>query len=128
MGKRYKAPFRSRQLFNNHLPSNRPMKQIPLFDETEHYTWFKEYHNENPHIYEFFKRYALRCIERGFKHLSAEFIFNVIRWETPIKAGDEDFKINNNAKPFYSRLFMQEYPQYEGFFKKRTSKADVQYC
>lgn len=102
------------------------MKQLTLFEDSPSYSWFKDYHKENPHIYQYFKRYALRSIERGFKNLSSEFIFNIIRWETPIKAGD-DFKINNNAKPFYSRLFMQEYPQYEGFFRKRQSKADAQY-
>lgn len=101
------------------------MHQLPLFEQTPEYKWFLEYDQQNPKIYEFFKRYALRSIERGFKHLSAEFIFNVIRWETPIKAGDEEFKVNNNAKPFYSRKFMQEFPQYEGFFRKRQSKADV---
>jgi len=96
-----------------------------LFDDfiTEEQKWFDKYHEDNPEIYEFFRRYTLRSIEKGFKNLSAEFIFNVIRWETPIKAGD-DFKINNNAKPFYSRLFMREFPQYEGFFRKRSSKAD----
>ncbi len=99
-----------------------------LFDdlETPQFKWFMEYHKANPEIWEYFRRYTLRSIERGFKNLSAEFIFNVIRWETPIKAGD-DFKINNNAKPFYSRLFMKEYPQYEGFFRKRVSKADEVY-
>lgn len=92
--------------------------------ETPAYRRFLEYHSANPEIYEFFKRYALRSIERGYKHLSAEFIFNVIRWETPITAAGDDFKINNDYKPWYSRLFMQEYPQYNGFFRKRNSKAD----
>ena len=53
----------------------------------------------------------------------AEFIFNAIRWETDINATGE-FKINNNAKPFYARKFMKEHPQYNGFFRKRHSKAD----
>lgn len=99
-----------------------------LFDqlETKDFKWFNQYHQENPEIYIFFKRYALKSIEKGFKNLSAEFIFNIIRWETPISAG-ADFKINNNAKPFYSRLFMKEYPQFEGFFRKRSSKADEVY-
>jgi hypothetical protein len=99
-----------------------------LFDdlETKEHKWFVEYDKENAEIYEFFKRYSLTAIQRGHKNLSAEFIFNVIRWETPIKAGD-DFKINNNAKPFYARKFMREFPKYEGFFRKRTSKADQVY-
>lgn len=88
--------------------------------ETEAYKRFKKYHDENPQIYEFFKRYALKAIERGFKHLSAEWVFNVCRWETPIGASGDDFKINNDYKPLYSRLFMREYPQYEDFFRKRN--------
>ena len=102
---------------------------LTLFDalETEEFKWFRTYHEQNPQIYELFRRYTLRCIERGFQHFSAEFVFNIIRWETPVKAGDEDFKINNNAKPFYSRLFEREFPQYEGFFRKRASKADSQF-
>ena len=85
--------------------------------------WFELYNEENPQIYELFKRYSLSAIERGHKNLSAEFIFNVIRWETSMKTSD-DFKINNNAKPYYARKFMKEYPQYNGFFRKRHSKAD----
>lgn len=102
------------------------MMQTNLFEnlESPQFKRFKAYHDENLHIYEYFKRYALRSIEKGFKHLSAEFIFNVIRWETPITASGEDFKINNDFKPWYSRLFMKDYPQYEGFFRKRASKAD----
>ena len=85
--------------------------------------WFEYYDEENPQIYEFFKKYSLTAIQRGHKNLSAEFIFNAIRWETPITA-EGDFKINNNAKPFYARKFMKEFPQYNGFFRKRHSKAD----
>lgn len=92
--------------------------------ETESFKRFQKYHEENPQIYEFFKRYTLRSIERGYKHLSAEFIFNVIRWETPIGASGDDFKINNDFKPWYSRLFMKEFPQFQDFFRKRKSKAD----
>lgn len=103
------------------------MEQAELFEqlETESYKRFKEYHAANPQIYDIFKRYALQAIERGFKHLSAEFIYNAIRWETPVSASGDDFKINNNFKAWYSRLFMQEYPEYSGFFRKRESKADA---
>lgn len=85
---------------------------------------FSEYHTNNPEIYRFFRRYALKSIEKGHKRLSAEFIFNIIRWETPIRAGDKDFKINNDFKPFYSRMFLNEFPQYRDFFETRRSKAD----
>jgi hypothetical protein len=105
------------------------MMQTDLFEnlESPQYKRFKLYHENNPEVFEYFKRYALRSIERGFKHLSAEFIFNIIRWETPITASGDDFKINNDFKPWYSRMFMAQYPQYEGFFRKRSSMADTMY-
>ena len=36
----------------------------------------------------------------------------------------DGFKVNNNYKAFYSRLFMVEHPQYEDFFRTRKSNAD----
>ena len=53
-------------------------------------------------------------------------IINRVRWETNIMTTDKDYKINNNYKPFYSRMFMSEHPEYENFFHKRTSKADME--
>lgn len=85
---------------------------------------FEQYHNDNPQIYEYFKSFSLMAIRKGHKRLSAEFIFNIIRWETRISAKDGDFKINNDMKPFYSRMFLKEFPQYKDFFEVRRSKAD----
>lgn len=86
---------------------------------------FQKYHQENPKIYEEFKNITNRAVIKGFKHFSAEAIFNIIRWEMSITAKDYDgFKINNNYKAFYSRMFMKEYPKYDGFFRLRKSKAD----
>lgn len=97
---------------------------IHIYTNMDNKEWFEKYDQENPRIYEFFKQYSIKSIRRGFHHLSAEFIFNIIRWETAIMANGEEFKVNNNAKPFYARKFMREHPQYDGFFRKRHSKAD----
>jgi len=85
---------------------------------------FPEYHKDNPQIYSAFKKYTLAAISRGYKNFSAEFVFNIIRWETGITANEDDFKINNNYKAFYSRLFMNENEKYRGFFRTRKSKYD----
>ena len=99
--------------------------QLDLFDyKSEKYKKFLYYHYENPHIWEAFERFCLRAIERGHTKLSAEFVVNIIRWETKISAKDEDFKINNNYKSFYSRLFLQMHPEFETFFELRDSIAD----
>ena len=100
--------------------------QPTLFDilETPEAKRFKKYHEENPMIYHSFKRYALAAIGRGHKRLSSEFIFNIIRWETKINALNDDFKINNDMKPWYARLILRDYPQYKDFFETRKCKAD----
>ena len=49
-------------------------------------------------------------------------IVNRIRWETDVMTTDKDYKINNDYKPFYSRLFMAEHKQYENFFRKNIYK------
>ena len=85
---------------------------------------FEQYHTDNPQIYSIFKRFALEAIGKGHKRLSAEMIYNRIRWETPISAKDGNFKLNNDMKPFYSRMFLKEFPQYKDFFEVRRSKAD----
>lgn len=86
---------------------------------------FIEYHRAHPEIYEAFKRIANEAIKKGHKNLSAEFVFNIIRWETPISAEEVDgFKVNNNYKAYYSRMFMEENQHLKGFFRTRESKAD----
>ena len=110
----------------NNYPNSQPVTPT-LFDSflTGMPQKFVEYHRQNPQIYETFKRIANQAIRKGHKNLSAEFIFNVIRWETPVTAEATDgFKVNNNYKAFYSRLFMVEHPQYEDFFRTRKSNAD----
>ena len=100
----------------------KPDDQLSLF-ESDSYLKFKKYDAENPQIWEAFKKYTFESINKGFKHFSAEFVFNVIRWETSI-SGNDAFKVNNNWKSWYSRKFMQEYPDHSGFFQLRNSKAD----
>ena len=85
---------------------------------------FKCFHEKNPEVYEMFKRFTFQAINRGHKNLSSEMIVNRIRWETDVMTTDKDYKINNDYKPFYSRLFMAEHMQYENFFRKRGSHAD----
>ena len=44
--------------------------------------------------------------------------------ETSVATTDKDYKINNDYKPFYSRMFMAEHPKYDNFFNTRGSYAD----
>ncbi len=40
---------------------------------------------DNPHVYELFKRFALRAIRRGKRRLSVALITERIRWEVQVE-------------------------------------------
>ena len=82
---------------------------------------FRIFHEANPEVYQMFERFSFDAIHRGHKRLSAEMIINRIRWETKIVTSDVEYKINNNHKPFYSRLFIAQHPQHRDFFQIRQN-------
>lgn len=84
---------------------------------------FLKYHQDNPQIYEAFKKFTIKAINKGHKRWSADAIFHVMRWETEIE-GNDQFKVNNNYTALYARMFMEEFPQVKGFFTVRKSKFD----
>ena len=98
--------------------------------ETRHdemFEQFQAFHRAHPEVWMLFVRFTWECINRGFKHYSAQGIYERIRWESA--GGDGSgyhFKLNNNHRPFYSRRFMDVFPEHEGFFRTRvqTSKGD----
>lgn len=82
--------------------------------------YFKLYHAENPHIYQAFEAFAFQLIHSGVTKLSAYLIYERMRWESLIY-GNDGFKLNNNYRPYYARLFMQNHPEYEGYFEIRKA-------
>jgi hypothetical protein len=83
---------------------------------------FKKYDNENPQIWEQFKKYAFEAKVKGFTNYSAKGIFEIIRWHTAV-SGNDAFKLNNNYHADYARKMMHEFPLFEGFFRVRELKA-----
>ena len=85
-----------------------------------------EFHKANPRVYELFKEITFRAIRKGKTKLSATLVVNVIRWEHFLETTtqkDGGFKINNNFVPYYSRLFMRDFPKYDGLFATRTIRS-----
>lgn len=85
--------------------------------------YFKVYHAENPHVYIAFKAYALQLIAAGVENISAYLIYERMRYESLIN-GKGSYKINNNYRPYYARLFMQDFPEYEGIFCIRSTAQE----
>jgi len=84
---------------------------------------FKEYHEANPFIYEYFKSYAFRMLDACNK-ISAKLIINRIRWEVRVETQAKDFKINDAFQAHYARLFLRDFPQYKKCMELRELRSE----
>jgi len=81
-----------------------------------------EFHKENPHVYELFEKFTFQTIEAGFENYSANAIFERIRWHTDIETRGSGFKLSNNHRAYYARYFHTRNPDYDGFFRTKTTR------
>lgn len=80
---------------------------------------FKKFHHENPHIYELFKKMSYQAKAKGFSNIGAQFIGEVMRWESGVKTTGDIFKINNDYLAYYARMVMDREMGFKGFFRTR---------
>lgn len=83
---------------------------------------FWEFHEKNPQIYRMICRFSNEAITKGRKRLSINMLFERIRWYTQIETTDEDYKLNNNHRAFYARLWLRDHPGWPDFFALRRQK------
>ena len=83
---------------------------------------FDTWDAENPEVYRLFCKFTLQAASKGHKRLSAWMIVNRIRWETAVVTVGNDYKVSNDFIALYARKFMEEYPEYEGFFSVKPMK------
>lgn len=84
---------------------------------------FIQYHNDNPHIYALFVKYAKQAHNAGYMHYSANAIFERIRWHVDVETRGDQFKMNNNYRALYARMAMKDYPELRDFFRTRVRVA-----
>tara|TARA_R110000822_G_scaffold33328_1_gene95109 strand:+ start:220 stop:546 length:327 start_codon:yes stop_codon:yes gene_type:complete len=86
---------------------------------------FVEYDRDNPHVYDWFKKFTTTALARGHDRLSAWLIMNRVRWETTIETISVDgFKISNHHFAYYARMYMYENPEYAGFFRTKHMRNE----
>lgn len=74
---------------------------------------------ESPEVYEKFVEFSLVATKHR-KYFSPWTVCHRIRWSTMVGDNNSQFKVNNNWISFYSRKFMQDYPEHDGFFATRS--------
>ena len=83
---------------------------------------FKIYDKENPAMWDLFKKFAFEAKYKGFKTYGSKGIIELIRWHT-FEAGNDGYKINNNHAPYYADKMITEFPEFNGFFRRRERKS-----
>ena len=74
-------------------------------------------------IYTEFERLAHVAIKRGRIRLSAKFLFELIRWNTPLREDGEPYKLNNTQASSAARLFDHLNPEHAGYFEFRQRRV-----
>ncbi len=77
---------------------------------------FLQFHSANPQIYEDYKKSIFEAIHLGRKNYSISLLTEHNRW-------DRSYKISNNHRAYYARMFVEENPQYKSFFRLRPIKG-----
>jgi hypothetical protein len=84
---------------------------------------FKEWHHQNPHIYQQFKQLAYKMLATGRKRYSARTIMEVMRWHYDLKTTGDVFEVNDNFTPIYVRLLIHNHPEFSEFFELRAVRS-----
>ena len=87
------------------------------------HTKFAEFHQENPDVYLELVAAARRLKKAGREKYGINSLIEVVRWHRALVTTGDDYKINNNFAPFYSRLIMRKEPDLKDFFFLREQKV-----
>lgn len=92
---------------------------------TDFQKW-KRWDRANPEFYTLFTQFANEAVAAGVEKISGWWIANRIRWETSVVTRGSDYKVPNGCIAYYTRLFVEEYPQHEGLFEMRPLKTPLE--
>ena len=90
------------------------------------YEQWRDFHRENPIVFDLFVRFSREAARGGRRHFGARMIGERIRWYCAVETEGDEFKVNNNYWPYYSRLAMLVYPDLAGLFETRTARSDAE--
>ena len=84
---------------------------------------FWAFHQENPQVFELFKRFTEEMRGTGRKRYGVKSIAERIRWHFATTSRSDEFKMNNNYVSCYARLLILNDPELKDFFQTRESRA-----
>lgn len=127
------APARQANMFDEPAPPPPPPPAPPAEADadaapdwsTDPFAWCLWYLRANGHIYRAFREAADALFDRHPNaRTSAETILQHLRYLTPATADGDPFKVNNNARSLFARLYIAERPARRDQFERRTCHLD----
>lgn len=103
----------------------------PALPAKDHADRFKQFHEDNPQVYEELVRLARHALaqraRRGVtsRHLGIRMLWEVTRWNLTIETDDanSDLKLNDHYHSRYARLIMEEESDLGGIFELRELRT-----
>ena len=84
---------------------------------------FEAFHQKNPQVFTWFRRFATELLDAGHDRLSADLLIHRVRYEVARNWPKSDgYGINNNLVASYARELMKE-ERFAGVFETRRRKA-----
>lgn len=79
---------------------------------------FLIFHQKNSELWHWIDHYALEMARTKRLHYGIASVIERVRWHTAIQTkGDISYKISNNHRAHYARMWMIRHPEYDGFFR-----------
>jgi hypothetical protein len=102
-------------------------EMMTLFDtpEPQHDLTLREkfciFHVRNPQVYRELERMTAELVARGRTRASVKTLIECLRWNYWMATSDpnSEFAVNNSYASFYSRLIMDEHPEFGQIFETR---------
>ena len=84
---------------------------------TNNYAAFKEFHFSNRGVFNLIETFADELIARGKQQWGIANLCERVRWEVGINTDSvSEFKMPNNHRAYYARLWLMEHRTHLGFF------------
>lgn len=84
------------------------------------------FHCQNLFVYDTLRAMALELRGQGFNQCGIALLWERLRWERYIATqGQDEYKLSNSYRAFYSRFLMVREPELIGFFRIKSQPTEL---
>lgn len=87
---------------------------------------FEEFHAANPQVYTEFCNIVSELQARGIKRFGVDIVWGKLRYDHAVAVNHTGgrYRLNNNHRAYYSRMWLKDHPLDEFFFDTRRLAED----